>query len=293
MLTNETENMPTKLLDQINQHGFVLIKQLIEPSLILKLQRLCQCLIDDTESQHANQQQLDNIAITQNDKGYVVSRVNNLFQFQPKFAYLLAHTGLMDSVEAIIGESVLPSYESLVIKHPLDRHGFDWHRDMGDRSQEPVITVGIYLDEAKVDQGALKVIPQSHTSQLSVSELKAQLTNKKSKSVDVAATAGDVIIHHVNTVHASDRQASSAIRRTIYFEFRAISHFINNPRFSSCWIEKRQALISQVKGLSAEKMQNNVQLPSDFYAEQIRIEPAEYGISQVDTSRNHICSDCY
>nr|WP_238481420.1 phytanoyl-CoA dioxygenase family protein [Motilimonas sp. E26] len=272
--------MPTKLLlDHINQHGFVLIKQLIKPSVIIRLRHLCQCLIDDTESQHANRLQLENIAITQTHKGYFVSRVNNLFQFQPQFAYLLAHTGLMDSVEAIIGESVLPSYESLVIKHPLDRHGFDWHRDIGDRSQEPVLTVGIYLDEAKVDQGALKVIPQSHTSQLTVSELKAQLTKKKSKSVDVAATAGDVIIHHVNTVHASDRQASSTIRRTIYFEFRAISHFINNPRFSSCWIEKRQALMSQVKSLNPDKIQSDFQLPNDFYVEQIRIEPAEYCIA--------------
>ena len=271
--------MQTDLVSELfKQQGFVLIKQLIEPSTIAKLQNFCQHLDDKAKSHYFLGQSLDNIAITQNADTPYISRINSLFLFKPQFACLLAHTKLMNYVEALIGEPALPTYESIVIKHSQDTHGFDWHRDMPVSTQTPIITVGIYLDDAKAEHGALKVIPRSHCSPLSVCDIKRQLTNSELKSLDVTACAGDVIIHHVNTVHSSARQEAQAIRRTIYFEFRALSHLINNPIFPNEWIKKRQALMKNIQTLSAKHLQHDIQLPSDFYETQIQMEAAEYCI---------------
>ena len=269
--------MRTKLVsEQFNHQGAVLIKQVIEPRDVVTLQHLCQQLTDDARSQYLSGRPLNNVAIIQQAGESFVYRINSLFQFQPRFACLLAHTELMSYVETIVGEPVLPSYESIVIKNSLDSLGFDWHRDMSVKTQEPIITLGIYLDDAIAEQGALKVVPGSHCSQLCVCDIKRQLSNSELQSVNMTAKAGDVVIHHVNTVHCSGRQESSAIRRTIYFEFRAVSHFINNPRFSSLWIEKRQALMANIKALNLEHTQRHFQLPNDFYNTQIQIEAAEY-----------------
>ncbi|NMR25365.1 hypothetical protein HH219_07445 [Pseudoalteromonas sp. NEC-BIFX-2020_015] len=268
--------METKLVsEQLKQQGFVLIKQVIEPSEVVALGHFCQHLTDDVKSQYLAGRSLNNVAIMQQAGEPFVYRINSLFQFQPRFACLLAHTKLMSYVEAIVGEPVLPSYESIVIKNSLDSLGFDWHRDMAVKTQEPIITLGIYLDDAIAEQGALKVVPGSHCSQLCVCDIKRQLSDSRLQSVNVTAKAGDVVIHHVNTAHCSGRQESSAIRRTIYFEFRAVSHFINNPRFSSQWIEKRQALMANIKALNLEHTQRHFQLPNDFYNTQ-QIEAAEY-----------------
>ena len=271
--------MQTNLVvERFKQQGFVKIKQVLKPSVITKLQHFCDELVAQAQSHYVAGLPLDNIAVMQTADEPFVYRVNELFQFQPQFAHLLAQTELMSYVEAIIGEAVLPSYESLVIKNSLDARGFDWHRDMAVRTQEPIFTVGVYLDDAIAQQGALTVIPQSHCSQASVCDLKRQLSIAQLQSVDITANAGDVVIHHVNTVHASGRQKGSAIRRTIYFEFRAVSHFIDNPCFSSEWIEKRQALMAHLNALNSADMANNVQLPNDLYVTQVQIEPAEYCI---------------
>lgn len=264
------------LVEQLNQQGFVLIKRVLKPSAIAKLQHFCDELVAQAQSHYVAGLPFDNIAIMQAENESFVYRVNELFQFQPQFAQLLAQNELMSYVEAIIGEAVLPSYESLVIKNSLDVRGFDWHRDMAVRTQEPIFTVGVYLDDAIAQQGALSIIPQSHCSQASVCDLKRQLSNAQVQCVDVTANAGDVVIHHVNTVHASGRQEGLAIRRTIYFEFRAVSHFIDNPSFCSEWIEKRQALMAHLNTLKSDQMVNSLQLPKDFYVTQIQIEPAEY-----------------
>ena len=271
--------MQTNLVvERFKQQGFVKIKQVLKPSTITKLQQFCDELVAQAQSHYVAGLPFDNIAVMQTENEPFVYRINELFQFQPQFAQLLAQTELMSYVEAIIGEAVLPSYESLVIKNSLDARGFDWHRDMAVRTQEPIFTVGVYLDEAIAQQGALTVIPRSHCSQASVCDLKRQLSNSQLRSVDVTANAGDVVIHHVNTVHASGRQAGSAIRRTIYFEFRAVSHFIDNPIFSSEWVENRQALMSHLNTLNSDQMANNLKLPKDFYVTQVQIEPAEYCI---------------
>ncbi|CAM4331381.1 phytanoyl-CoA dioxygenase family protein [Pseudoalteromonas ostreae] len=271
--------MQTNLVvEQFDQQGFVLIKRVLKPSTLVKLQHSCDELVAYAKSQYLAGSPFDNIAVMQAADEPFVYRINKLFQFQPQFAYLLAQSELMSYVEAIIGEAILPSYESLVIKNSLDERGFDWHRDMAVRTQEPIVTVGVYLDDAIAQQGALAVIPQSHCSQASVCDLKRQLSNDQLKSVDVTANAGDVVIHHINTVHASGRQEGSAIRRTIYFEFRAVSHFMDNLGFPSEWIEKRQALMAHLNALNSDHIPNNLQLPNDFYATQVQIESAEYCI---------------
>ena len=136
--------------------------------------------------------------------------------------------------------------------------------------------MGIYLDDSLAEQGALKVIPGSHLHTHSVCELKDALEQGTAASQNIAVKAGDVVIHHVNTVHGSDRQLTSDLRRTIYFEFRSVSHLRHNPIFSERWLEQRLGLMQQLKAQAASHDASAIVLPPDFYQALLRIEAAEY-----------------
>ena len=78
----------------------------------------------------------------------------------------------------------------------------------------------------------------------------------------------------------SDKQQASHLRRTIYFEFRSLSHLRSNSRFSDNWLEKRQLLFEQLKVKPLKKIDTEIiVLPVGFYDEQVKIEAAEYSFA--------------
>ncbi|KAF7772387.1 hypothetical protein PCIT_a2449 [Pseudoalteromonas citrea] len=262
--------------DEFAQQGYIVVKQGIEATLLSQLQQHAQQLLSDAKKRAEQGLDLNYIAIYKHRGQLSISRINDLFQYQTHFASLLTHASVLNVVETLIGEPALPVYESLVIKDPVNNESFDWHRDMAERSDEGVVTVGVYLDDALAEQGALKVIPSSHLQTQSVCELKDALEQGGVASKNVAVEAGDVVIHHVNTVHGSDRQLTGKRRRTIYFEFRSVTHLRNNPRFSERWLEQRLSLMEQLKVKAVRDDPSALVLPADFYQELLRIEAAEY-----------------
>ncbi|TMO78758.1 phytanoyl-CoA dioxygenase family protein [Pseudoalteromonas aurantia] len=270
--------MGTLLKSKFEHQGYAVIKQGIEPELLSHLQQHAQSLLRDTKELAMQGRGLMHIALSQYKDDSSVSRINNLFEYQLNFARLLTHPTIIGAAELLIGEPVLPVYESMVIKNTSSNEAFDWHRDMQARADDTtIITMGIYLDDSLAEQGALKVIPRSHLILDSVSECKDRLQLGNISSQDIAVQAGDIVIHHVNTVHGSDKQQASHLRRTIYFQFRSLSHLRSNPRFNVNWLEKRQQLFEQLKVKPLKKIDTEIiVLPVGFYDEQVKIEAAEY-----------------
>ncbi|MBQ4846607.1 phytanoyl-CoA dioxygenase family protein [Pseudoalteromonas sp. MMG005] len=262
--------------NEFSQQGYIVIEQGIEAALLAQLQVYAQQLLFDAKVMAMQGKDLNNIAVYKQSGQLSISRINDLFRYQVHFASLLTHLNVLNVAEALIGEPVLPVYESLVIKDPINTESFDWHRDMAVRSDERIVTMGIYLDDSLAEQGALKVIPGSQVQAHSVCEFKEAVEQGSVASQNIAVKAGDVVIHHVNTVHGSDKQLTNDLRRTIYFEFRAVSHLKNNPRFSEHWLNQRVRLMEQLKSKATGNDSHAIVLPTDFYQEQLRIEPAEY-----------------
>lgn len=93
-----------------------------------------------------------------------------------------------------------------------------------------VITLRIHLDKTTKDNGALKVIPQSHLHGVLRPET---LTNKKEKEVISEASPGDVMLMKPLTLHASDKTTNNTFRRIIHLEFSSLD--LEHPLE---WLEK-------------------------------------------------------
>ncbi|RXF00752.1 phytanoyl-CoA dioxygenase family protein [Pseudoalteromonas sp. PS5] len=270
--------METQLQHTFDKYGFIKVEAAFEAQLFKSLQAITTSLLQDAQNFAKEDKCLEHISASRHQGRLVVSRINDLFKFQSAYAELLAHPSVIGLAEKIIGEPVAPVYESLLIKDPADPYQIGWHRDMNAGADERIITMGIYLDDAQAQQGALQVLPGSHLAKESVLELKEKLEKQQLTPVDVPVKAGDILIHHVNTLHCSGIQHTKSMRRTLYFEFRAISHLQQNSNYSTQWLDKRLALLAKLQKGERESAGHNLVEP-DFYSTFYQIEPADYGFN--------------
>ena len=119
----------------------------------------------------------------------------------------------------------------MVFKLPEHCASIKWHRDASEAfvTDAPIIDCGIYLDDSPKDS-CLYVIPGTQRFDDTMAAAMIQHLNNadgrfapSSSSLPVHVRAGDCIIHNILLLHGSPGGASSALRRTIYFEFRPIA----------------------------------------------------------------------
>ena len=64
--------------------------------------------------------------------------------------------------------------------------------------------------------------------------------------VQVEMEPGDVLLHDTMVVHGSEQVAGKALRRTIYYEFRAAEEILEDGPWDREWIDRRMRLLPLV-----------------------------------------------
>jgi hypothetical protein len=83
---------------------------------------------------------------------------------------------------------------------------------------EQMIAVRIHLDDADADNGALRVLPQTHNlGRLSVEQIQ-DLRSTKAEHLSTAV-AGDILLMRPLLLHASSRSTSERHRRVLHIEY--------------------------------------------------------------------------
>ena len=166
------------------------------------------------------------------------------------FAKLLGHPYILSVVQQLLGNDFICGAEALVFKTPRNGKEVPIHCDCDptDKNYSPfVFNVDFYLDDATAENGCLLVAPGSHKLNVTPAE-----TNEKGFNfpglVEVPVNAGDVLLHNTRLVHGSERNQSEALRRTLYYEFRALSVVSKQGMgtglpVNETWINERLRLI--------------------------------------------------
>ncbi|MFC3030952.1 phytanoyl-CoA dioxygenase family protein [Pseudoalteromonas fenneropenaei] len=207
-------------------------------------------------------------------------RANQLSTFIPAACIALGEAKFNAMISTLLEDEAVAMYDSLLVKSCLASE-IIWHRDMWHSIDTRIITVGIYLDDAHAGQGALRVVPGTHLMPDELCQLEQQVKQGTLSPVDVAAKAGDVIIHDVNLLHCSTPHIGLTPRRTIYSEFRAARDVEQNPRYPAQWLKLRKAhqqllqqrytapndiaLFQQQQQLNQQLMQIHVQIEAGHY----------------------------
>jgi len=135
---------------------------------------------------------------------------------------IVRHPGVLDAVESIVGPDILVWGTSFFIKEPHNKSFVSWHQDLTYWGLEPadIVTAWIALSESTSENGAMRVIPATHTMEVVPhndtfasdnllsrgQEISVEVD--ESNAVALALQPGEMSLHHVKLIHGSEPNPS-------------------------------------------------------------------------------------
>ena len=232
-----------KQVETFNRCGYLHIPNAINAALLQYLQQDSDLLLRQIYQQLKSGTIHPDHAFTCRLFQSYLNRVNNFhLHAGPKALALLGHHLIQDIANKLCHQEHIVSVDMMIIKNLGDELAIPWHQDITfDQSKDKIIAVGVYLEPSNLDDAPLTLIRDSHTK---VHQNIEQYANQnQSKQMSISAQAGDIIVHNPMLVHGSNPISKQSIRRTIYYEFRSLSHV--RHRWSDNNIRKRQLLEHQ------------------------------------------------
>jgi Phytanoyl-CoA dioxygenase (PhyH) len=176
-----------------------------------------------------------------------VYAARNLLATVPAIAELANGTAIRELVEQILGKNAFPVRGILFDKVPGANWHVGWHQDqiipVAERREVPgftawsvkhgvphvrppaailarMLTLRVHLDDCTAENGALRVIPNSHTHGL-LDENEIQCYVSKAKPFVCGACRGTVLAMRPLLLHASSPATTPTHRRVLHLEFAA------------------------------------------------------------------------
>jgi len=169
---------------------------------------------------------------------------------------IVRNPNVLDAVESIIGPDILAWGTSFFIKEPHNRSFVSWHQDLTYWGLEPadIVTAWIALSESTAENGAMRVIPATHTMEVAPHKDTFASDNllsrgqeitvevDESKAVVLALEPGEMSLHHVKLIHGSEPNPSP--KRRIGLAVRYIPTYVRQtagPRDSATLVRGRDS----------------------------------------------------
>jgi hypothetical protein len=185
-----------------------------------------------------------------NNGWYELSKGQKLYLLQTWVAELASHTKVLDAVEAVLGSNILVWGSSLFIKEAGQGEFVSWHQDSTywGLSSPDVVTAWIALSPATKQSGCMKMMPGSHKSDQvkhrDTFDVKNLLTRgqevvvgvNEDDSVLTELQSGQMSLHHVKIVHASDPNQSDYRRIGVAIRFIAPHVKQIHTKKDSAWL---------------------------------------------------------
>jgi non-haem Fe2+, alpha-ketoglutarate-dependent halogenase len=145
---------------------------------------------------------------------------------------LVRNAKILDAVESLIGPDILVWGSSFFIKEPRNPSFVSWHQDSTYWGLEPadIVTAWVAISESTHENGAMRVIPGSHTfAQIAHRDTfgadnllsrgqEIMVEVDESRAVELPLQPGEMSLHHVRLIHGSEPNPSD--RRRIGFAIR-------------------------------------------------------------------------
>lgn len=213
------------------ENGFLKLSQVISPLFLDELRSAVNtiCSGENYDS--------DCTVLELSNKKFVVAIDKIIANSNSIFVELMGSPLLLSIAESLCDSDFFPVQDFIVIKTLGDQNEIKWHQDVITEAHEKTFMIGFYLDPANDENGALRIIPGSHKSDLSICEL------QKMDYISLDMEAGDVLIHNLKMAHSSGELKSYPQRRVVYFEFMSASEILKEQIYSETFINLRTQLI--------------------------------------------------
>ncbi len=161
-----------------------------------------------------------------------VRRIKTPHKVMPSVNALIRHPRLIGILTALLGESVRFQTSKLNMKSAGYGAAVEWHQDWAfyPHTNDDLLAVGIMLDDVDESNGAMRVVPGSHTGPTHDHHANGYFCGAMdpttcdvdfASSVPVVGKAGAMSFHHVRLVHGSPMNRSDRSRNFLLFQFTA------------------------------------------------------------------------
>ncbi len=274
-----------------DENGYLILRNWVRGDLLRRLQEAGHAWID---AGLKNSQDPD-FTFADREVGRVMFRVDYVHnKGQVASLELLGSPQVLGVAESLCGVNFVPTYEAMVFKEEGDGEAIPWHQDAVHPRNHRIFNFDLYLDRSVKGAGALRVIPKTQAEGQDICKLTEAYGWEHPDAIYVEMNPGDVLLHDVMIVHGSERAIGNALRRTIYYEFRAAEEIIEDGPWDREWITRRLRLVPL--GLSAFKQQFPDTSPFDWkIIDEFRPEPVgdrqqELKIAHIDHMPGAYCS---
>lgn len=162
---------------------------------------------------------------------------------QPASLELLGSPAVLGVAESLCGPNFVLTYESMVFKQEGDGEKIAWHQDAVHLHEWWIFNYDVYLDASRSGAGELRVIPGTQKQPQGICALAEVHGWDPPGVVKVEMEPGDVLLHDVMVVHGSPPVEGKALRRTIYYEFRAAEQILAEGPWDRDWVDRRLRLV--------------------------------------------------
>jgi phytanoyl-CoA hydroxylase len=147
----------------------------------------------------------------------------------PVYDAAMRQPALLDRLAQLLGPDIRCESSKLNLKMPGSVSPVEWHQDwaFGACTNDDILTVGITLDEMRLENGCLFVVPGSHRADVLDHWLDGRfvggitVAGYDPDAVPIELEAGGASIHHVRAVHGSATNTSRVPRRLLLFTYSA------------------------------------------------------------------------
>ncbi len=167
----------------------------------------------------------------------ILRKIENTYDHSDLFFQLARHEQIVSIVKEILGPDLMLFRSTLMLKPALHGSEHAFHQDSSYWPIDPpnLVTISIAIDKSTPDNGCIKIIPQSHKSDLKEWGHIAKAPQSKSVTynitnqtnpLEVPLDPGSALFFHSKLVHGSGPNTSAFSRNTALY-----AYFNTNVRY--------------------------------------------------------------
>lgn len=228
--------LSAKQVDQYQEQGYIIVPGVLDEFTRKRMQSVLAGLVERSRAVSAHDDIYD-LEPGHSSEEPRVRRIKKPHVVDPVFAEFMRSTSLLSVFTALLGDSVRLHGSKLNLKAPQFGSPVEWHQDWAfyPHSNDDLLAVGVMLDDATVENGAMYVIPGTHkgptfdhhgTDGYFCGAIDPDHCGLDfSNAVACEGVAGSCSFHHVRLVHGSAQNTSSRSRGLLLYEAGAADAF--------------------------------------------------------------------
>jgi len=233
MTTTAQRYLTDEQIAGYHRDGYLAVPRLIDVERVAELRRVTDVFVERSRG-IARSDAVFDVDPRHSATAPIVRRIKNPADHDPLYAWVALESPILDIVTELLGPSIRFHHSKLNLKGGRVGAPVEVHQDAAfyPHSNDDVLAVGLLLDDATADNGAMAVLPGSHRGPI-YTHFDAQerfvggvrdddiARLDRSRAVVLTLPAGSIHIHHYRLVHWSAPNTSAGDRRLLINAYAA------------------------------------------------------------------------